>query len=75
MTGRDTVGEAQGFVSNFGLGGMTHVFDPDGSLWGRVGISYQPAWIFVNDDGTATLVPGALGEERLTEELDKLIAS
>lgn len=75
MPGRDTVGEYQGFVSNYGLENMTHVIDPDGSLWGYFGINYQPAWVFINDDGMATLIPGALGEEKLTEELDKLVAS
>lgn len=23
----------------------------DGSLWARFGVAYQPAWVFVNDDG------------------------
>jgi len=44
----------------------------DGSLWSRFGVAYQPAWVFVNDDGEASLVPSALAPGDLVEVLDDL---
>ena len=47
----------------------------DGSLWVRFGVPYQPAWVFVNDDGTAHVVHGLVSEPDLEMTLDQLIAS
>lgn len=69
------VAEHEAFVARHQLEGMTQVVDDDGSLWAYFGVSYQPAWVFVDDDGTATLIPGALGPERLVEQLDALVAA
>lgn len=73
MAGRDDVDEHRAFIDRHDLV-FDHTVDPDGALWGRFGISYQPAWVFVNDDGEATLVPGSLGEEGLRAQLDALVA-
>ncbi len=75
MAGRDTVDEMQAFIDRHGLSGFDHVVDDDGSIWQRFGIVSQPAWIFVDDDGTARSLVGILGEDGLTAEIDRLVAS
>lgn len=64
----------QGFVDTFSLA-FPHAMSEDGSLWARFGVPYQPAWVFVNDDGTADVVHGALPESDLESMLDRLIAT
>ena len=63
----------QGFVDAFSLG-FTQAVTEDGSLWARFGVPYQPAWVFVNDDGSAQVVHGVLSEPPLEAILDQLIA-
>jgi hypothetical protein len=64
----------QGFVDTFSLG-FPQAVSEDGSLWARFGVPYQPAWVFVNDDGTAQVVHGVLSEPDLEATLDDLIAA
>ena len=44
-------------------------------VWEAFGVTSQPAWAFVNDDGTIEVHKGSLGEARLNERIDALIAS
>lgn len=64
----------QGFIDTFSIE-FPQAVSEDGSLWARFGVPYQPAWIFVNDDGTAQVVQGAIPEQDLTGILDQLIAA
>ena len=64
----------QGFVDAFSIG-FPQAVSEDGSLWVRFGVPYQPAWVFVNDDGTSQVVHGAIPEEELEGMLDRLIAA
>lgn len=65
------------FVERHGVGTFTHVVDPEGapdSIWERFGIVTQPAWVFVNDDGSTKTLVGPLGESGLNAEIDELIS-
>jgi hypothetical protein len=64
----------QGFVDEFSIG-FPQAVSEDGSLWARFGVPYQPAWVFVNDEGRAEVVQGAISEQDLTKILDQLIAA
>lgn len=64
----------QAFIDRHGVDGFEHLVDGDGSLWERFGIVTQPAWIFVNDDGTAKTLVGILGEDGLRAEIDELLS-
>jgi hypothetical protein len=64
----------QGFVDTYGVGFQQAVTE-DGSLWAHFGVAYQPAWVFVNDDGETTVVPYELPEADLERALDDLIAA
>lgn len=75
LAGRDSVGEMQAFIDRHGVDAFPHLVDDDGSLWERFGVITQPSWVFVNDDGTVRDVVGILGEDGLTEEIDRLVAS
>lgn len=41
-------------------------------MWDSFGIVSQPAWAFVNDDGTVETNAGALGESALLERIAEL---
>jgi hypothetical protein len=64
----------QGFVDEFDLG-FPQAITEDGSLWASFGVAYQPAWIFVNDDGSSTVVPKSLEPAELERTLDDLLAT
>jgi hypothetical protein len=48
------------------------VVDHDGSIWSSFGVSAQPAFAFVDDDGTVEVFVGSLGETGLTERMQAL---
>lgn len=62
------------FVSDTGTGELTHVVDGDGSLWQRFGVVAQPAFAFVDRDGTVEVFGGSLDEEQLRQAADELLA-
>lgn len=49
ITDDDEVGD---FLDFTGTGDATHVLDSDGAIWESFGVVLQPAFYFVNDDGT-----------------------
>ena len=69
---QDTREAMQAFVDQYGLRMPTAV-DEDGSLFGRFGFSYQPAWAFVNDDGKVKQVFGELGTDGIEQEIRALL--
>ena len=73
VPGNDSREAMQGFVDEYGLGFIQAVTE-DGSLWSHFGVAYQPAWVFVDDDGTTSLVPYELPRTELEATLDRLVA-
>ena len=71
VAGRDEVGPMRDFIAEHGLQDMTHVVDADGSVWSSYGISYQPAWVFIDTDGQASVAAGALGYDGIFAGLDE----
>ena len=74
MGGRDSSDAMQGFIDTFSIE-FPQAVSEDGSLWARFGVPYQPAWVFVNDDGRSQVVQGAIPEQDLSGILDQLIAA
>lgn len=61
IPGHDSVEAHQAFVDEHDLNGIAHAVDDDqASLWSRYGISYQPAWVFIDDGGDVEVVAGGL---------------
>ncbi|MFV2197065.1 redoxin domain-containing protein [Nocardiopsis sp. LOL_012] len=71
VAGLGEVDAMNGFVSDTGTGGLTHLVDGDGSLWSGFGVASQPAFAFLSADGTFETVQGALTDE----ELDSRVAA
>jgi len=63
----------QEFINKFGVGSFDHIADDDGTVWAEFGVTSQPAFAFINDDGTVKTVVSRLGEERLAEEIAALL--
>lgn len=73
IPGRSDVASSQGFIDDYGLGGFQHWYDEDGSIWSAFGVPAQPAFAFINDDGTVQTVPGALGTFGILDAAQKLL--
>lgn len=63
------------FVEDTGTSGFTHVVDADGSVWQRFGVVYQPAFAFIDSDGTVEIFAGALGEAGLRDRARSLVGN
>lgn len=76
MAGRSNSGlsEYQDFVADTGTGNISHVVDDGVGIWNEYGVSYQPAWAFVNDDGSVEVTGGRLGADGLQDRIDELNA-
>ena len=74
MAALDSTDAMQRFVDEFSLN-FPQAVSEDGSLWARFGVPYQPAWVFVNDDGRTTVIQGVLPDDELRRILDELAAS
>lgn len=62
----------QGFVDRYGIRMPTAIDETD-QIFASFGFSYQPAWAFVDDDGTVETHFGALEPEELQARIDALI--
>lgn len=61
------------FVEETGVGGFEHLIDLDSEIWLELEVIDQPAFAFVNDDGSIEVNIGALGEEELTARAQALL--
>lgn len=75
VPGKDTQEAMRDFVEEYDLHHMVQAVDEDGSLWAMYGVGYQPATVFINQDGSVELHAGAISEQTLRDELDALIAA
>lgn len=46
----------------------------DGSLWTQFGVAFHPAWVFIDDSGESTVVPGEPSSGELERALDDLVS-
>ncbi len=63
------------FVDEFGLGTFEHIVDASGEVWSTFGITGQPSYVFVNDDGAISRHVGALPPEAFAAVLEDLTAN
>ncbi len=75
VAGRDDLEPIQLFVSNLDVGSFPHVVDENLEVWGAYGVTSQPTFAFLNDDGTFEVRGGSLGVEGLSERIEGLLAS
>jgi len=67
--------EVDEFLDFTGVGDATHVMDTDGSLWEAFGVALQPAFLFVNDDGTFERAGAGVTTEDILEQAERLASS
>lgn len=63
VAGHDTDAAHRAFVTEHELDDMVQLVDDDGSLWAHYGVSYQPAWVLIDQDGTVERVAGGLYDD------------
>ena len=64
----------QDFVDRHDLSHITHLADLDGHFWFNLDVTYQPWWMFINDDGEVVLNwQGRLSEEEIRAVMDQLV--
>ena len=68
----DNLAEMREFLDWTGTGGVTHVVDTDGSIWEGFGVVLQPAFYFVNQDGTARRAGSGLTTDDILAEVEIL---
>ncbi len=56
----------QSFVDRHGLT-FTNLDDTAGDVYSKYKVPYQPGWVFIDRDGTATTRVGAIGESELAQ--------
>lgn len=72
VAGRGQEAAMRDFVDDTGTGDLVHLVDSDGAVWTRFGVIGQPAYAFVDADGRAQVVNGALGTAALEEAVATL---
>ena len=75
MASRDDVEAIEAFVTDLSVDGFEHVIDIDGVVWQHFGVVSQPAFSFINDDGTVETRIGAMGEDGLREAIEQLTST
>lgn len=71
----DDIASMQDFVDDNAVGSFDHLIDIDGVIWTELNIFDQPAFAFVNDDGTVEVNVGSFEESELAERVQALIDS
>jgi len=75
VPGRGELDEIVDFVDDTGTGSLTHVPDLNGDIWSAFGVYGQPAFAFIDDDGSVEVFIGGLGGDALADRIDQLIAT
>ncbi len=65
----------ESFVDDNAVGAFDHLIDIDGVIWSELEIFDQPAFAFVNDDGSIDVNIGSFEEAELAERVQALIDS
>ncbi len=73
VAGNDTIESSLAFVQDNGVGNIEHVYD-NTDVWSRFGITSQPSWAFINDDGDVEVRFGSLGAAGLNQVIADLEA-
>lgn len=71
----DDLAEMDEFLEWTGTGGVTHIVDIDGSIWEGFSVALQPAFYFVNQDGTYHRAGSGLTTSDLIAEFESLASS
>ncbi|MEV4314218.1 redoxin domain-containing protein [Actinocrispum sp. NPDC049592] len=71
---QDGVPAMKKFVAENKVDGFAHLADVDAAIWKKFGVTEQPAYAFIQADGTTQVVKQQLTEEGLNEKVRELSA-
>lgn len=74
VAGLGEVDEMKAFIADTGTDTFVSVADTDGAIWAEYGVTAQPAFAFINQDGTVETYKGRLDAEQIAEYVAKLAA-
>ena len=72
VAAQDQASAMQKFVDTYPVKGFTHLADTDGAVWANFGVTYQPAYAFIDPDGGIDVVKASLSQAELTERVPHL---
>lgn len=72
VAAEDELDAMKKFVADHQMTGFPHLADLDGSVWKRFGVTAQPTFAFVREDGSVELLTGAPTEEELDQRVSAL---
>lgn len=72
VAGHDGVPAMQAFVDKYRLGGFTELADTGGMIWAKFGVTHQPAYAFLDSQGSISVVKGSMSESQLAERVHAL---
>jgi thiol-disulfide isomerase/thioredoxin len=75
VAGRGELPAMQAFVADTGTASLSHVADVEGSIWEAYGVYGQPAFAFIDDDGSFDLFVGSMGATALAQRIDTLLTA
>lgn len=64
--------DMQGFIDRTGTGGLTHLSDPEGEVWGKFGVTVQETLVVIDTSGEV-VHNGIVSPAELRQRLDDLI--
>jgi thiol-disulfide isomerase/thioredoxin len=73
VPGRGELDDMREFVDDTGTGSLTHVADLGGDIWSAFGVYGQPAFAFIDDDGSVEVFIGGMGGDALAERVAELV--
>ena len=71
----EDIASMEDFVNDNLVTDFDHLIDIDGLIWTELEIWDQPAFAFVNDDGTVDVNVGSFDQDELAERVQALIDS
>ena len=74
VAGQGTRAAMADFVKQTGTSGLTHLADVNGTVWREYGVSVQPSFAFITQDGRADLRVGSLDEKTLRARVAEVAA-
>ena len=75
IAGRNDLSDIKAFITSYNVGKFPHLFDSDGDIWSRYGVSTQPAWGFIDTTGETIRYFGSLGKTSLQEKVEDLLSN
>lgn len=72
IAGQDDTEAIAAFVADYGLDSFEHIADTNSEIWSAFGVNAQPAYVFINDDGTLARQIGAMDDEQFLLALAQL---